>query len=103
MDATSFKKPGLNCGWLNRLYADALNCSLSRSVKSNFLEIEKSQSLMACPLRVFRPAFARAKVPSRMYCAFGLLAKYATTPPAVFVSAVTAEPVPGTPAGLKIA
>src|SRR6266403_1945625 len=75
MDATSFRKPGLYCGWLNRLYADALNCSPSRSVKLNFLVTEKSQSLMACPLRVFRAAFDLAYLPRRMYWALGLLAK----------------------------
>src|SRR5205814_2932806 len=103
MDATSFKNPGLNCAWLNRLYADALNCSPRLSVKLNFLETEKSQSLMACPLSVFRATFDLAKSPRRMYCALGLIALYATTAPAELVNAVTPVPVPGAPAGLKTA
>src|SRR3954447_23460573 len=64
---------------------------------------DRSQLLMGFSCRVLRPEFANAPACARMYWAFGVLAKYATVAPPVFLSAVTSVLVPGTPVGLKMA
>src|SRR6516162_1815290 len=100
---TSLMYPGTNCGWLNILIACAWNSIDWRSVMFTRFTRLISQLLMRGKGRVLRGTVVSAPTPAATYCALALLARYATTCPAEFISGVTSEPVPGTPLGFRIA
>src|SRR5688572_2887962 len=66
------------------------------------LETVKSQLLMPRVANVLRPAVGNAPVCARIYFAFGLFARNATTAPALFLRDVTSLLTPSEPAALRM-
>src|SRR5229473_2742861 len=130
MESTRLVKPGVNCAWFKTLRNCAWNSKRARSVKLKCFPAVRSRLLMGLVDSVFLPVLAKAPFPAVMYSAVGLLARYATIkgveskfpgPGAPFLElkslsphvaklgsvllqrGLTPEPVPGTPAGLRMA
>jgi len=90
--------PGLKLRWLNRLSPTG-ELQSKPSVKSNVLEIEKSQSLMACPLAV--PGTFDWNTPRRC-TGIGVSRQVGNDAPLLLLT--QSHPSPSLhPAGLKIA
>src|ERR1051326_2549031 len=96
-------EPGVHCGWLKAFRKSARNWKNLPSVMWKFLKTERSRLRMPGSGTVLRPALESAPAPAWMYCAFGLLTRWAAVAPLEFVSAGTLLAVLGTPFGLMIA